>query len=152
MFWPMMAIIGRQPTLQRKCFTCVMCMCCLVRVKTLVFKIYIVKSNRIFLSITVLVWSPVMVMFLYNRSSALCWSRVGVPLHTPQGGPHTGPTQYRWPIVKEDYHHWDLQQDSNQPKKLFVVDRTYFKYWCFNPYFLWSVGCLPMMAIIGQNM
>jgi hypothetical protein len=34
-----MSIIGRRRTLHRKRLTCIACMCCVVRVKTLVFKI-----------------------------------------------------------------------------------------------------------------
>jgi hypothetical protein len=70
----MMAIIGRWPTLQRKCFTCITCMCCLVRDRTLVFKICLVKSNRNFWLIRILLWDPLMVVFLHSRSSVLCWS------------------------------------------------------------------------------
>jgi hypothetical protein len=44
----MMAIIGRRPTLQRKCFICIMCMCFLVRVKILVCRISFVINNIIF--------------------------------------------------------------------------------------------------------
>jgi hypothetical protein len=40
MFRLMMIIIGRRPALQRKYFTCITCMCGLVRVRNLVFKIY----------------------------------------------------------------------------------------------------------------
>jgi hypothetical protein len=43
-----MANIGRRQTLQRKYFTCITCLCCFVRVRTLVFKTYFFKSNRIF--------------------------------------------------------------------------------------------------------
>jgi hypothetical protein len=42
----MMAFIGRQPTLQRKCFTCITCMFCLVKVKMLVFKIRFLKVTE----------------------------------------------------------------------------------------------------------
>jgi hypothetical protein len=62
MVQPMLAFSGRQPTLQWKCFTCIMCV---MSCKGLVFK----KSNRIFLLIRILLWSPITVMFHHSRSS-----------------------------------------------------------------------------------
>jgi hypothetical protein len=44
MFQSMMASIRRQSTLQRKCFTCIMCMCCLVTVKITVLKMCFAKT------------------------------------------------------------------------------------------------------------
>jgi hypothetical protein len=76
MFWPMMAIIGMRPTLQKKCFTCIMCKCCLVRVKKTSIKICFVKSNRSFRLIRIFMWIPVIVTFLHSWSSVLCWSCV----------------------------------------------------------------------------
>jgi hypothetical protein len=42
-------------------------MCCLVRIKTLVVKIWFVKSNSIFRSIRILLWIPGIVVFLQSR-------------------------------------------------------------------------------------
>jgi hypothetical protein len=143
MFQPIMANIRRWPTLQKKCFTCIVCMCCLARVKTLVFEICFVRSTRIFWLIIILLWIPVMVVFLHSRSSALCWSWVcgqncGVVCNvflvnwclvvTTTPPTHTGPTQYRRSTVREQDHYWDSQQDYNQSKNSITFNKTYFKY------------------------
>jgi hypothetical protein len=149
MFWSAMAIIRRQATLQRKCFTCITCMCCIVKVKILVFK-NVFRSSRIF-----------------NRVESCCeaqwWLRsftVG-PLYCvgPVCGAgrmwccawcvlvntsHTGPTQYRathacntceafplkWWSLSNNGHHWPKHVESS-----FYYEETLLHYMKFSPNF-----------------
>jgi hypothetical protein len=66
------------------------------------------------------------------------------------------------PTVKEHDHHWDSQQDFNQLKNVINFNKsnltisgtsvTHTRKHACNTCEEFSVGRLPMMPIIGQNM